>query len=105
MTDEATGWGGRLWAAADLATPMAVRVAATLRLADHIVAGARTTEALAATTHADSDALERLLRPLVGAGVLTRDTSGAYGLTSLGEELRSDYPDGIRDWIDLEGAL
>jgi hypothetical protein len=105
MTDEATGWGGRLWAAADLATPMAVRVAATLRLADHIVAGTRTTEALAATVHADPDALERLLRHLVNAGVLTRDESGEYGLSSLGEELRSDYPDGIRDWIDLEGAL
>ncbi|MFC7485072.1 hypothetical protein ACFQX7_40430 [Luedemannella flava] len=29
----------RLWAAADLVTPMAIRVAATLRLADHIAAG------------------------------------------------------------------
>jgi hypothetical protein len=34
MTGEATGWGGELWAAADLVTPMAIRVAATLRLAD-----------------------------------------------------------------------
>jgi hypothetical protein len=104
MTDDAT-WGGKLWAVADLATPMAVRVAATLRLADHIVAGTRTTEALAATVQADPDALERLLRHLVDAGVLTRDGSGEYGLTSLGEELRSDYPHGIREWIDLEGAL
>ena len=36
MAEAATGWGGGLWAAADLVTPMAIRVAATLRLADHI---------------------------------------------------------------------
>jgi 2,7-dihydroxy-5-methyl-1-naphthoate 7-O-methyltransferase len=54
MTEQATGWGGELWAAADLVTPMAIRVAATLRLADHIAAGTQTTEALAAAvgTHA-----------------------------------------------------
>lgn len=47
MAEEATGRGGGLWAAADLVTPIAIRVAATLRLADHIVAGTQTTEALA----------------------------------------------------------
>jgi hypothetical protein len=30
-------WAARLWAMADLATPMAVRVAATLRIAEHIM--------------------------------------------------------------------
>ena len=39
MAEEESRWGGALWAAADLVTPMAVRVAATLRLADHIAAG------------------------------------------------------------------
>ena len=43
MSDENLGWGGELWAAADLLTPMAIRVAATLRVADHIAAGTRTT--------------------------------------------------------------
>jgi hypothetical protein len=63
MAEEATGWGGGLWAAADLLTPMAIRVAATLRLADHIAAGTQTTEALAAAVDADRDALGRLLGP------------------------------------------
>ncbi|MGP4023518.1 hypothetical protein [Actinomadura sp. 3N407] len=49
MAEDATGWGGDLWAAADLVTPMAIRVAATLRLADHIAAGTQTGEALAAS--------------------------------------------------------
>lgn len=105
MAEQATGWGGELWAAADLVTPMAIRVAATLRLADHIAAGTKTTEALAAAVNADEDALGRLLDHLVTAGVLSRTGSHAYGLTALGEQLRDDDPDGLRAWLDLEGAI
>jgi 2,7-dihydroxy-5-methyl-1-naphthoate 7-O-methyltransferase len=105
VSEDATGWGGQLWAAADLATPMAIRVAATLRLADHIAAGRHTTEALAAATGADRDALGRLLSHLVTAGVLTRADGGAFGLTAVGDQLRDDHPDGVRPWLDLEGAI
>lgn len=105
MAEEATGWGGRLWAAADLVTPMAIRVAATLRLADHIAAGTQTAEALAAAVDADRDALGRLLGHLVTAGVLSRAGTDVYGLTALGEQLRDDDPGGVRPWIDLEGAI
>src|SRR5690349_17063175 len=83
MAEDATGWGGALWAAADLATPMAIRVAATLRLADSIAAGTRTPEALAAAARADPDALERVMAHLVTAGVLTRTDAG-FGLTEVG---------------------
>jgi hypothetical protein len=48
-TRERAGGGGELWAAADLVTPMAIRVAATLRWADHIAAGRRTAEELGAS--------------------------------------------------------
>ena len=105
MAEEATGWGGELWAAADLVTPMAIRVAATLRLADHIAAGTQTAEALAAAVDTDRDALGRLLGHLVTAGVLSRAGTGGYRLTALGEHLRDDDPDGVRPWIDLEGAI
>jgi hypothetical protein len=105
MAQETTAWGGQLWAAADLATPMAIRVAATLRLADHIAAGTRTTKALAAAVEADPDALARVLAHLVTAGVLTQAETGTYGLTATGEHLRDDDPDGVRPWLDLEGAV
>jgi 2,7-dihydroxy-5-methyl-1-naphthoate 7-O-methyltransferase len=105
MAEQATGWGGGLWAAADLVTPMAIRVAATLRLADHIAAGRHTTEVLAAAVNADQDALGRLLDHLVTAGVLSDAGTGTYGLTALGEHLRDDDPDGVRPWIDLESAV
>ena len=87
-----------LWAAADLATPMAIRVAATLGLADHIAAGRQTAEALATAVDADPDALARVLRHLVTAGVLSG--VGAYTLTALGEQLRE-----LRPWFDLEGSV
>lgn len=105
MATEATGWGGELWAAADLVTPMAIRVAATLRLADHIAAGTRTTEALATAACADRDALGRILGRLVTAGVLARDGTDSYRLTALGEQLRDDSPAGVRGWLDLDGAI
>lgn len=105
MAEEATGWGGKLWAAADLVTPMSIRVAATLRLADHIAAGRRTSEALADAVDADRDALGRLLDHLVTAGVLSRAEAGTYGLTALGGQLRDDDPAGLRPWLDLEGAI
>jgi hypothetical protein len=105
MSDETLGWGGELWAAADLLTPMAIRVAATLRVADHIAAGTRTTAALAALVGADEDALGRLLRHLVTAKVLTQPELGTFALADLGERLREDHPDGIRRWLDLDGAI
>lgn len=105
VTEEALGWGGELWAAADLLTPVAIRVAATLRIADHIAAGARSTAALADAVGADQDALGRVLRHLVTANVLTRTSLDTFGLADLGERLREDHPDGIRRWLDLDGAI
>lgn len=90
-----------LWAVADLVTPMAVRVAATLRLADHIAAGVTSPAALAPLVGADPDALDRLMAHLVTAGVLTP----SYELTALGELLRDDHPDGQRAWLDIAGAV
>lgn len=105
MADRETRWGGSLWAAAGLVTPMAIRVAATLRLADHIAAGRRTAGELAAAVEADPDALERLMGHLVTAGVLTRAGNGSFALTAMGESLRESHPDGLRAWLDLEGAI
>ncbi|GAA3455289.1 methyltransferase [Dactylosporangium matsuzakiense] len=99
MSDERS-----LWALADLVTPMAIRVAATLRLADHIIAGTRTPEALAEAVQADPDALRRLLEHLATAGLVTR-TGDGFALSPLGEQLRGDHPDQFRDWLDLEGSI
>jgi hypothetical protein len=89
---------------AQLATPMAVRVAATLRIADHISDGPRTAWELAGAVGADADTLDRLMRYLAARGLLVRDESGRYTLTARGEPLREGHPAGIRGWLDIGGA-
>ncbi|MEU0135845.1 methyltransferase [Streptomyces sp. NPDC006296] len=105
MAEETTARGGGLWAAADLVTPMAIRVAATLRLADHIVAGTRTAEALAEMVRADRDVLGRLLDHLVTAGVLSGTGAAGYEVTEMGRHLCDDRPEGLRSVLDVEGAI
>jgi SAM-dependent methyltransferase len=97
-------WGGPLWAAADLITPMALRVAATLRVADAIAGGVTTGPALAERLGVAADPLVRVLRHLVTAGYL-RDDDGGFALTDTGEWLRDDHPQGIRAWLDIEGSV
>lgn len=92
---------GPLWQAADLITPMAIRVAATLRIADHIADGADSDGELAARTGADPQTLRRLMRHLVAAGVFGRLSSGRYTLRDLGHELLGQ----VREWLDINGAV
>ncbi|MGH3763515.1 methyltransferase [Actinophytocola sp.] len=93
-----------LTAMADLVTPMAIRVAATLHVADRLDT-ARTADELADEAGADPDALDRLLRHLVSVGVLSRDDEGRYTRTAFGACLCDGHPAGLRaDW-DIEGAV
>ncbi len=91
-------------AAADILTPMAIRVAATLRIADHIMSGLQTTTALANVTESNPDALRRLLNHLVTAGLLTHADADSYGLTNLGKQLSGNDPRRLRAWLTLDGA-
>lgn len=103
MADEV--FPARLWAMADLFTPMALRVAATLRLADHVASGAASVPALVERTDSDPDALGRLVEHLVALGVLERDGSEALSVTDFGEQLREGHPGDGRAWLDIEGAV
>ena len=94
----------RLYAMADLITPMAIRVAATLRIADRIDAGTRTAAGLAEETDTDPAALQRVLEHLVTVGVLAGAADG-YALTELGRELHDNHPDHVRAWLDIRGAV
>ncbi|MFJ8229485.1 methyltransferase [Streptomyces sp. NPDC094448] len=89
----------------NLVTPMALRVAATLRLVDHLRAGATGAEALAKATGADADALARLLRHLAAAGVLAESGPGHYAPTAVGDLLADDHPSRQRSWLDLDQAV
>jgi hypothetical protein len=75
---------------ADLATPMAVRVAATLNLAEHAGNGA-TADQLAADTGTAAPILRRLLDHLVTVGVFSLDDD-RYRPTPLGAQLTDFKP-------------
>ena len=89
----------------DLATPMALRVAATLRLADFmpddgtgegVVLGD-----LAERAGADPDALARMLRHLVQHGVFTEPCPGQFAANQTAALLRTGQPAAV--WLDLDG--
>ncbi|GAA2248199.1 hydroxyindole O-methyltransferase [Streptomyces ruber] len=84
-----------------LHTPMVVRVAATLRLVDHIRDGSRTVEDLAARTDTQPQALLRLIRHLVAIGLLEEAAPGEFVPTEVGELLADDHPAAQRAWHDL----
>ncbi|OLF12951.1 methyltransferase [Actinophytocola xinjiangensis] len=97
------GSAAKLWSMAGLGTPMAIRVAATLRVADHIADGKRTAAELAPVCDAHEGTLERLLRYLAVRGVFARAEDGGYDLTPLSQPLREDHPARVRAWFDIDG--
>jgi hypothetical protein len=88
---------------ANLASPYAIRVAATLRLADLIEAEPRRLDELAAAAGADPDALGRLMRFLTCRGVFAESEPAVFSMTRPARVLTSNYPMGVRAWLDLEG--
>lgn len=68
----------------------AITVAAELGVADALADGPLTIDELAARVGADSDALGRLLRALIGRGVFRHRRDGRYELNSLARTLCSD---------------
>jgi hypothetical protein len=87
----------------DLVTPLAVRAAASLRVADHLADGPVPVEELARRCEADADALGRLLRHLVCHGVFTEPAAGTFGTNEISALLHSDHPSGMRVGLDLAG--
>jgi 2,7-dihydroxy-5-methyl-1-naphthoate 7-O-methyltransferase len=90
---------------ADLTTPMAVRVAATLSLVERAGSAGATAERLAAETGTTTPALRCLLDHLVTVGVFDLDReSGRYRPTSLGAQMSEDAPEGIKPLLDINSA-
>src|SRR5580658_7170881 len=79
----------------------AVYLAAELGVADLLAAGPRPAAALARATGTDEAALYRVLRLLAALGVLTEPEPRSFGLTIMGDRLRSDAPACMRNWAML----
>jgi len=66
-----------------------VYVTAKLGLADHLAHGRKSAEELAGITRTDATSLFRLMRTLGHLGILDQDGMNRFGLTALGEALRT----------------
>jgi hypothetical protein len=82
----------------------AIRVAATLRLADHLNNGARSAGELAALTSCHPDSLYRLLRALATVGVFREEEGRTFTLTPMGDCLRTDSATPLGAWAEVVGS-
>ena len=89
-----------IWSLTDLATPWAVHVAVTLRVAEHIAAGRTRIEDIAAAAGAHTESLHRVLRHLVEKGVFEETSPGTFGLN---EPSRKLLEPPARLGMDLDG--
>lgn len=103
VRERSTGTPADLAHLTDLAAPFAIRVAASLRIADHIAAGVTEPAALAAETGTDPDALARLLRYLACRGVFRQDEPDRFTLANPGRLLVAAHPTRAQAWFDLTG--
>jgi hypothetical protein len=81
----------------------AIRVAATLGIADLLSAGPRTGAELAAATGTHPGSLYRLMRALAAAGVFQEDAARGFSLTPVGEQLRSGAAGSCAPLAELMG--
>lgn len=91
------------WEKLDLITPMALRVAATLRLADHVHRGRSDLDSLASASGAHRESLGRLLRYLAARGFFRETEPGRFALAGESVFLLESDPTATRGWLDLEG--
>jgi hypothetical protein len=73
-----------------------VYVAAKLNLADYLAQGPKTAEMLAGPTGTHAPSLYRLMRTLASLGILIQDAQHRFGLTPLGEALKTGAPGAAR---------
>jgi hypothetical protein len=82
----------------------AVGVVARLGVADHLADGPRRGDDLALAVGAEPQALYRVLRLLASLGIVVEVAPDSFGLTPLGETLRSDAPGSVRNFAITETA-
>jgi hypothetical protein len=82
----------------------AVYAAASLGVADQLTNGPKTAAELAHATGAHPGAMHRLMRALVSVDVFSQSGEARFGLAPMGECLRSDVPQSLRNMVLMMGA-
>ena len=83
----------------------AVYAVAKLGIADLLVDGPASCQELARVTGVHERSLYRVLRLLAALGVFDEVEPASFGLTVLGDRLRSDVPAGMRSWAVFLEAI
>jgi O-methyltransferase/methyltransferase family protein len=83
----------------------AVYVAAKLAIPDLLENGPRTSDELARLTKSHPAALYRVLRLLTALGIFTEPEPGSFGLSPLGDRLRTGVQGSVRKWALLTDGL
>lgn len=89
-----------LEALCDLTTPWCIRVAVTLRIAEHIAGGITDVAALASAAACDRHVLHGVLAHLADKGVFAETAPGRFALTDASRQLLDP---GMRIGLDLHG--
>jgi SAM-dependent methyltransferase len=89
-----------IWSLTDLCTPWCVHVVATLRIAEHLAAGATAIDDLAAAAGVHAESLHRVLRHLVEKGVFEEPAAGVFALNDAARPLLDSS---VRIGLDLDG--
>lgn len=86
-----------LFQLSDLVRPWAIRAAAALGVADHLTAGPRSVDDLAAACRVEVRPLHALLRFLASREIFREVAFGSFALTPLAELMCSDRDQSLRD--------
>lgn len=81
--------------------PAALSAVAQLGVADHLAAGPRTVDELAAATATHAPFLRRVLRLVATRGIVGEDGDGRFHLMPPGEPLRTDAPLSVRKAVAM----
>ena len=82
----------------------AIHVVSTLRIADHLKEGPRSSDELASLTRSHTGTLYRLLRALAAVGIFRADENRTFALTPMGDCLRTDSATPIGAWAEYVGS-
>jgi O-methyltransferase domain/Dimerisation domain len=81
-----------------------VYAAAKLGLADQLASGPKSAAELAGPMHLHAPSLHRLMRTLASLGIPTERTEQRFGLTDLGEALKTGAPGSARSSLMISGS-
>ncbi len=93
---------GVLTELADYTIGFALRAVCRLGVADELAGGVRPLDELAEATGTHAPSLLRVMRALVAKGVFSEEEPERFGLTAIGELLRTDHPLSMRWAFRLE---